>query len=137
MNARGFEAGTLSAPEDGKVAWTTHADLAAVDAALLAGDEVIDGPTPPLTGNEALDLEDLARLAGRSMNKTISRVVLEEQDFERGVRGAGLNKGVIALMLGYYRAARAGEFAAIDPTLSRILGRAPETMSRFLQVNLR
>ena len=71
------------------------------------------------------------------MNKTISRVVLEEQDFERGVRGAGLNKGVIALMLGYYRAARAGEFAAIDPTLSRILGRAPETMSRFLQVNLR
>lgn len=137
MNARGFEAGTLRAPEDGKVAWTTHADLAAVDAALLAGGEVIDGPTPPLTGSEALDLEDLARLAGRAMNKTISRVVLEEQDFEKGVRGAGLSEGVIALMLGYYRAARAGEFAAVDPTLSRILGRAPETMSRFLQVNLR
>ena len=71
------------------------------------------------------------------MGKKISRIVVDEQDFETGVRGAGLNEGVIALMLGYYRAARVGEFVTVNPTLSRILGRAPETMSRFLQANLR
>ncbi|MGB3244262.1 MAG: NAD(P)H-binding protein [Sulfitobacter sp.] len=132
MNVRGFEAGTLSGPQDGKVAWTSHDDLAAVDAALLAGDDVIDGPTPPLTGSEALGLEDLAHLASGVMGKEISRVVVSEQDFETGARGAGMSDGAIALMLGYYRAAQAGEFATVDPTLSRILRRAPETMSNFL-----
>ena len=46
--------------------------------------------------------------------------------------GAGMPAGSIAVMLGYYRAARAGEFRAIDPTLARLLGRAPETMSCLL-----
>lgn len=136
MNARGFEAGRLTAPEDGKVAWTTHDDLAAVDAALLAGDDVIDGPTPPLTGSEALDLEDLTQLMGSVTSKQISRVVISEQDFEIGARGAGATDRMIAIMLGYYRAARAGEFATVDPMLARILGRAPERMSSFFPANL-
>ncbi|MEM5582315.1 NAD(P)H-binding protein [Roseibium sp. AS2] len=135
MHARGFEAGTLAAPQDGKVAWTTHDDLAALDAALLAGNEVIDGPTPPLTGGEALDLEDLARLMSDFAGKEISRVVISEKDFETGARRAGAHDGLIALLLGYYRAARAGEFAGVDPTLARVLGRAPERMSDFLAAN--
>lgn len=66
MNARALAVGDVAAPQDGKVAWTTHDDLAAVDAALLAGAVVIDGPTPPLTGGAALDLADLAQLAGET-----------------------------------------------------------------------
>ena len=63
MNARGFASGRLAAPTDGKVSWTTHDDLAAADAMLLAGNELFDGPTPALTGSEALDLADLADIA--------------------------------------------------------------------------
>lgn len=136
MYARGFEAGTLAAPADGKVAWTTHSDLAAADAALLAGSETIDGPTPPLTGSETLDLEDLARLAGGVTGREISRTVISEQDIETRACSAGLSEGSIAVMLGFYRAARASEFATSDRTLARILGCAPETMSNFLQANL-
>ncbi|MBB3138794.1 uncharacterized protein YbjT (DUF2867 family) [Rhizobium pisi] len=135
MNKRGFDAGKLEGPEDGKDAWATHDDLAAADAALLAGNEVIDGPTAPLTGSEALDLADIAELAGRLLGKPIARTVVSEESVEATARNAGMPAGSIAVMLGYYRAARAGEFSAVDPTLARMLGRAPETMSAFLKAN--
>ena len=137
MNARAFETGELIAPEDGKVAWTTHDDLAAADAALLAGDTVIDGPTPPLTGSQALDLADLAALAGEIFGRPVRRVLASEEETEAKARAAGLPQGAIAVAKGYYRAARAGEFAAVDPTLADILGRAPVKMDAFLKANLR
>ncbi len=136
MNKRGFDAGKLEGPEDGKVAWATHDDLAAADAALLVGDEVIDGPTAPLTGSECLDLADLALVAGELLGKTISRTMVSEESVKANAQAAGIPEGSVAVMLGYYRAARAGEFAATDPALSRILGRAPETMRTFLKTNL-
>ncbi|MGI2036195.1 NAD(P)H-binding protein [Rhizobium panacihumi] len=136
MNRRGFNAGMLSAPEDGKVAWTTHDDLAAVDAVLLAGSHVIDGPTPPLTGGEALDLSDLAEVAGKLMGKPILRNVVGQEEMEANARLASVPKGLIDVMLGYYQAARAGEFQTVDPTLARILGRAPQNMREFLKAKL-
>ena len=136
MNVRGLEAGAIAAPQDGKVAWTTHDDLAAVDAALLAGVEVIDGPTPPLTGGEALDFADLARLASEITGKLISRTFISEEEMEANARRGNVPEGSMAVMLGYYRAARAGEFETVDPTLGRILGRTPETMRAFLKANL-
>jgi len=137
MNARAFETGELIAPEDGKVAWTTHDDLAAADAALLAGDVVIDGPTPPMTSSQALDLTELAALGGEVVGRPVSRVLTSEDNMEARARDAGVPPGAIAVMLGYFRAARAGEFAAVDPFLAEILGRAPETMRTFLKANLR
>lgn len=136
MNKRGFDAGKLEGPEDGKVAWATHDDLAAADAALLVGDEVIDGLTAPLTGSECLDLADLALVAGEILGKPVSRTVVSEERVEANARAAGVPEGAVAVMLGYYRAAHAGEFAATDPALSRILGRAPESMKTFLKRNL-
>lgn len=137
MHARGLEAGTIAAPQDGKVAWTTHDDLAAIDAALLAGVEVIDGPTPPLTGGEALDLADLARLASVITGKSISRTFISEKEMEANAQRGNVPEGSIAVILGYYRAARAGEFETVDPTLGNILGRAPESMRVFLKKSLR
>jgi NAD(P)H dehydrogenase (quinone) len=137
MNARAFEAGELIAPEDGKVAWTTHDDLAAADAALLAGNVVIDGPTPPLTGSQALDLAELAELAGEILRRPIARVLASEEEMEAKALAADVPRGSIAVALGYYRAARAGEFATVDRTLAEILGRAPVKMDAFLKANLR
>ncbi|RVV97917.1 SDR family oxidoreductase [Mesobaculum littorinae] len=132
MNARGFAQGTLSGPEDGKVAWTTHDDLAEVDARLLAGEETIDGPTPPLTGAEALDLADLARLASDVTGRDIAREVIPEEEMARRARQNGVPGGAIAIMTGYFRAARAGEFDRPDPTLARLLGRDPVPMRDVL-----
>lgn len=73
MHADGLANGMIAAPADGRVAWTTHDDLAAADAALLAGDRVIDGPTPPLTGPDAVDLAGIATLASEVKGMPIAR----------------------------------------------------------------
>ncbi|WP_259780960.1 SDR family oxidoreductase [Aestuariispira ectoiniformans] len=132
MNAHGFANGTLTGPEDGKVAWATHEDLAEADARLLAGQETFDGPTPPLTGREALDLADLARMAGEVTGRTVSRQVISEDAMIRNAQAAGLPELVLKVVLGYYRAAQAGEFATVDPTLERILERTPGLMRDVL-----
>ena len=41
------------------------------------------------------------------------------------IAARGLPPAVADIALGYFRAARAGEFAAVDPTLGRLIGRAP------------
>ena len=58
-----LKTGAVEAPADGKVSWTAHADLAEAAAIVLAGEGQFDGPTPPLTGSQALDLADLAAIA--------------------------------------------------------------------------
>ena len=115
-------------PEDGKVAWTAHDDVAEADARLLAGEEAIDGVTPPLTGPETLVLADLARLASEVTGRDFAREAVSEAEMERSARRNGVPEGGIAVMLGYFRAARAGEFDRPDPTLARLLGRDPAPM---------
>lgn len=137
MNAHGFAGGVLAAPTDGKVSWTTHDDLAAADAALLAGTETIDGPTPPLIGSEALDLADLAGLAAEILGKPVSRQILSDDQMLEHARKAGVPPERIGIMMGYYQAARAGEFAQIDPTLASLIGRQPQAMRDFMAENLR
>lgn len=136
MNTRGFASGILTAPTDGKVSWTTHDDLAAADAMLLAGTELYDGPTPPLTGTEALDLADLAALAQAILGKTVARQVVEDDAMVRTAEASGAPAERIAIMMGYYRAARAGEFSQVDPTLSRLINRRPQLMQDFMAKRL-
>jgi len=137
MNAGGFAGGTLAAPLDGKVSWTTHDDLAAADAALLMSPDTIFGPTPPLTGLEALDLSDLAELAGAILGKPVTRQVLEDDKMLENARLSGVPSERIAVMMGYYRAARSGEFAEVNPTLGQLIGRRPQSMRDFLAERLR
>lgn len=111
------------------MAWTNHGDLADADAMPLAGREEIDGPTPRLTASEALDLAALARLASEVTGRPVTRKVTAESALERHARRNGVPEGAIAVMLGYFRAARAGEFDLVDPTLTRLLGRPPTRVS--------
>ncbi|WP_299812020.1 NAD(P)H-binding protein [uncultured Roseibium sp.] len=136
INARGFADGLLAVPQDGKVAWTTHDDLAAADAAMLAGVEEVDGPTPPLAAGEALDLADLAALASGVLGKPVTRDVLGDEAWMSGARARGMPERAVEIMMGYFRAARAGEFAATDPMLERLIGRPAASMRTFLQENL-
>lgn len=128
MNREGLASGVLAAPEDGKVAWTTHDDLAAADAIFLAGGQEIDGQTPVLTATETLDLADLAEMAGRVLGRPMRREVLDDDAFRASASARGTPAGAVEFLMGYYRAARAGEFAATNATLAQLLGRNPQTM---------
>lgn len=136
MQAEGFAGGMITAPADGPVAWTTHDDLAEADAALLAGERIMDGPTPPMTGPEALDLAGIARLASEVKGEKVSRSLISLDDLDRRASQKDVPAGARAVMLGYFRAAKAGEFAEVDPALSAVLGRKPTGMRDFLAQHL-
>ena len=117
--------GVLAAPEDGKVSWTAHADLAAGAAAVLANEGRFDGPTPPLTASEALDLANIASILAELHGRPIERRSIPDDEQADRLTRRGVPPVAVGIMLGMYKAARAGEFRAIDSTLELLIGRTP------------
>ena len=129
--------GLLEAPADGKVSWTTHADLAEAAAIILAKEGLYEGPTPPLTGWQALDLADLAGIASKFVGRPIRRMTLTDEEMRTKLAARGVPEKAMRTMLGLYTASKNGEFAAVDPTLERLLGRPPKSVSDVLAAGLK
>lgn len=123
-----LETGVIEAPADGKVSWTAHADLAEAAAVVLATEGRYDGPTPPLTGPEALDLADLAAIASDVTGRPVRRQVITAEELKAKMAARGAPPAAADIALGLFAASRNGEFAAVDPTLERLLGRRPTAM---------
>ena len=138
MMGSGLQSGELAAPADGAVSWTTHADLAEAAAILLSEtDSRYDGPTPPLVASQALDFADLAGIASQVGPKPVHRQRVTDEAFRQKMTAAGTPEPVVNMMLGFYLAARNGEFAANDPTLQQLLGRAPLGMRELMARKLK
>ena len=119
-----LKTGELVAPEDGPVSWTAHPDLAEVTAIALA-EEILDGVTPGLTASEAIDLTGIAALASELTQRPIRRIVVPDAEYRAGLLAHGLPEERADMLLGMFRASRRGEFAQVDPTLARLIGRPP------------
>jgi uncharacterized protein YbjT (DUF2867 family) len=120
--------GKLVAPADGPVAWTTHHDLADAAAIALTDRAALHGISPALTAAAAPDLAEVARIAGEASGQTIERVVVSDDEYRATMLASHLPPQVADMMLGMFAAARRGDFAAVDPTLARLIGRAPQTI---------
>ncbi len=133
LAADAVQSGVLAAPVDGKVSWTAHADLAAAAAHVLADDNRLDGPTPPLTVEEALDLADVAAILSEQSGCPIERRTVADDAYASQLADRGLAQPVVDITLGLFRAARAGEFEATDPTLATLLARQPMRLRDWLE----
>ncbi len=133
-----LQTGELVAPEDGPVSWTAHGDLAEAAAIVLAEEGRFDGDgvTPPLTGAEALDLADVAALASSVSGRTIKRVTVSDEEYRAGLVSHGVPEGQAELLVGLFRASRAGEFAEVSPVLGELLGRTPVSVRGVLAAAL-
>ena len=129
------ETGELIAPEDGPVAWTAHTDLARVAAVTLAKGD-LDDITPALTGSETLDLAGIAAIASEVTGRPIRRIVVSDDEFRSRLVAGGAPQIAIEMQMGMYAASRQREFAKIDPTLARLIGRPPTTMRDVLKATL-
>ncbi|MGY2894865.1 SDR family oxidoreductase [Deinococcus sp. UYEF24] len=127
-----FQTGEVTAPPDGPVSWTTHADLAQAAAVILADEGRFEGATPPLTSSEALDLAQLGEIVSSLTGRPSHRTVVPEDGFRAGLVERGMPPERIAITVGLYAASQRGEFAAVDPTLARLLGREPQSMREVL-----
>ncbi|BDT90444.1 NmrA family transcriptional regulator [Nocardia sputorum] len=130
-----LDTGELRAPADGPVSWTTHADLAEAAAIILADESRFDGPTPPLTAPDALDLDDIAALLGERTGRTIRRVVVEDAEWAASLVAHGVPEDRAAMLLGMFRAARRGEFATTASELETLLQRPAEPVASVLQAS--
>lgn len=131
-----MKSGMIEAPQDGKVAYTTHGDLAEAAAVILADEGRFDGPTPALTGGESFDMSDLAALLTDLLGRPIQRQTVSNGELEAKITARGLPPMVAKMTTGFYAATRAGEFATVDPTLKQLLSREPETLRSFLASRL-
>ncbi|GAB0114323.1 NmrA family transcriptional regulator [Acidisoma sp. C75] len=123
-----LRSGELRVPEDGPISWTARADLAEADAAILAGAGRWEGVTPPLTALQAVTMAELAALASEVGGREVRHVVVPDHEWMEAKVAAGLPRIYAEMLLGVFVAARRGDFAATDPTLETLLGRAPTTM---------
>ncbi|GAB3465437.1 NAD(P)H-binding protein [Streptomonospora sediminis] len=128
-----LESGEVVLPADGPVSWTAHADLAEAGAAILADEGRFDGPTPPLTASQALTFDDIAGIASAATGRTITRTTAPDDRYREQMVANGVPAEAAAQVLGIFAASRAGEFAAVDPTLEKLIGRAPITVETLLR----
>ncbi|WLQ53021.1 NAD(P)H-binding protein [Streptomyces poriferorum] len=128
--------GSLVLPEDGPVSWTAHADLADAAAAVLADEGRFEGPTPPLTSAQSLTFDDVAAIATAATGRTITRTTASDELFRDQLLGNGVPAEAAGRLLGIFEAARAGEFAAVDPTLAGLIGREPTALSAVIGEHL-
>ncbi|WP_089099847.1 SDR family oxidoreductase [Streptomyces hyaluromycini] len=122
----GLATGELALPADGPVCWTAHDDLAEAAAVILADEGRFEGPTPPLTGAQALTFADIADLAGAT------RTIAPDDTFRGQLAANGVPEDTADHLLGVFLAAREGEFATVDPTLADLIGREPIGMRELL-----
>ncbi|MDT0613381.1 SDR family oxidoreductase [Streptomyces lancefieldiae] len=130
------ESGRIVLPADGPVAWTAHADLAEATAAILADEGCFDGPTPPLTGSQALTFDDIAALATEITGRAFTRTTAPDEQFREQLVGQGVPAETADQLLGIFAAGRADEFADVDPTLASLLGREPVSLATVLRERL-
>lgn len=132
MTADGMQRGVLSFPEDGKVSWTAHRDLADATVQILLDEGRFEGPTPPLTAMQTLDLAELAALGSQILGRPVRREVTSDAEFQARLTGFGVPAARSRVMLGLFLASRAGEFASTDSTLADLLGRTPTSVLELM-----
>ncbi|MDV6374712.1 SDR family oxidoreductase [Deinococcus arenicola] len=134
MMKKAFETGVMATPAGGKFVWTTHDDLAEAAAIILANEGKYGGPTPPLTGSQALGFADLTEMASEILGRPIRHETFPDDQLAARL---GVPAGAAKFMLGMYTASRAGEFGPVNPTLAELLGRPPETMRELMTATLK
>lgn len=130
---RALETGELVAPADGPVSWTSHADLAQGAAALLTDTSRPAADIAVLTAQQAVDLAGVAEILSDAVGRPVRRVVVDDEDYLTGLTGAGVPEPAARNYLAMFQAAREGEFAVTDPTLTALLARQPQPVDAVLR----
>jgi uncharacterized protein YbjT (DUF2867 family) len=125
------ETGAFAVPGDGPVSWTAREDAAQAAAVILTSSGAYDGPTT-LTASAAPTFEDIAMIASEVIGRTVKREILGEEEWLAAQIAQGTQELMARFLLGFYQAARRGDFAGVDPLLGKLLDREPHTVRDLL-----
>jgi uncharacterized protein YbjT (DUF2867 family) len=124
-------------PQDGPVSWTAHEDLAEAAAFALTEDGALEGITPPLTARHTLDFADVAEILSRITGRTITRVVMDDNEWTSAAVADGMPRPAAEFSLTMFAASCKGEFNATNPTLEAITGHPAKSVREVLEATLR
>ncbi|MFB9335906.1 SDR family NAD(P)-dependent oxidoreductase, partial [Actinoplanes octamycinicus] len=125
--------GRFTVPDDGPVSWTAHADLAEAAAVALTRPEAFDGVTPPLVADRTWTFEQVAAELSAMLGREITRVVATDEQWRDAAVERGMPPQAADFTLGFFRAARRGEFDVVDPALPTVLDRPTTPLRTTLE----
>ena len=115
----------------GRGAFVSRADVAAVTAAVVAGDDG-DGQAYDVTGREALTVGEVAATLAATTGKRIEYVDESFEEARASRASYGAPDWQIDAWISTYTAIAAGELAAVSDTVEQVTGTPAQTLAEFL-----
>ena len=125
------QSGIFLAAGDGKTSFISVRDIAAV--ALQSFLAPLAGRQLDLTGPEALDHSEAARIISEVSGRPVAYHSLTEEQMVAGARAVGMPESAIAYLTMLYGVVRAGYAAAVTPDFEKVTGRKPIAFMHFAQ----
>lgn len=130
---RAFQTGKLvDARQNGKVAYVSREDIAAVAAAVLSepagGNRTLD-----VTGPEALSSPELAALLSELGGRKIEHESIPLAALVEGMVQHGLPRPVAEIYASFDAGIAAGELEGVSDTVQRLTGKKPESVAELLR----
>jgi uncharacterized protein YbjT (DUF2867 family) len=116
----------------GRVAFVDTRDLGDVTAAVLTDPAAHQGAAYQLTGAEALDFDAVAALLTAELGRHISYRPATVVGYLRHLRRQRLPAAQCLVQTVLHTGLRRGQAEGVDPTLGRLLGRAPRTLAAYI-----
>jgi len=117
---------------DGRIAFVSRGDCAAVAAAVVAGGDH-DGRIYDVTGPEALGAGELASLYSELGGREVSPVAVDDPSLVDGLVRSGLPTEIGELLASFGASARGGYLDTVSSAVQDLTGRAPRTLREILE----
>jgi len=127
------QGGIFLAADDGKTSFISTKDIAAVAVKSFA--DALYGKEFNLTGPEAFDHTQMAKIIGDKIGKAITYHALIEEAMLQGARDQGMPEGSVQYMAVLYSVVRAGYMAAVTDDVKKVTGRKPIGIKDFVSNN--
>ena len=127
--------GIFGAYDAGKVASASRTDYAEAAARVLSG-EGHAGKVYELSGTEAWDFPELAKITGELHGRDVTYNNQSADARKKALLGFGLPEGVADFVTALDRGVAAGTLAQASTDLTKILGRQPQSLKEGLKAAL-
>ncbi|HEY3439513.1 MAG TPA: SDR family oxidoreductase [Paludibaculum sp.] len=138
--SEGFLSGSIKAQAaiflaagDGKTSFISVQDIAAAVVGALQAP--LAGKEFDLTGPEALDHAEVARIIGEAAGRPVAYYSLTEEQMLSGARAQGMPEPAIAYLAVLYSVVRQGLAAGVTGDVEAITGRKPMTFAEFARTS--
>ena len=135
--AQAKESGVFAIPgATGKVAYITHQDVASAIVAVLTG-KGQDNTIYELTGPEAFNADDIAKVLSAELGKKISVIDATLDSFKEFFRSIGMPEFVVEGLSSIYVASGAGEYSEVSNDVNLLTGKPATSLRDYIRSYLK